>query len=571
MNSDGHRSARETWQRFRSAAATFLASADGHRARWWFILLITLQLSVNGLNVVNSYVGRDFISAIEDKLTPLFIRQAWLYAGVFVLSTIVAVFYRFTEERLALLWRDWQTRQVLERYLKHRTFYQLQESNALENPDQRIAEDIRAFTTTTLSFLLMTLNASFTVIAFAGVLWTISPRLFVFAVCYAVAGSTVTVLLGKRLVGLNDKQLDKEATFRSELMHVHEHAESLALLDREEQLREQLHERLRDLVRNARTIITVNRNLGFFTTGYNYFIQIIPALIVAPFFIKGEVAFGVITQSAMAFAQLMGAFSLIVTQFQSISTYAAVVSRLDRLVNAIDDTCSPQTSPIQLRYEPHHIIYEHLTLRDADGTILVNDLSATIPRGARVLIASSSGHAKQALFKATAGLSCKGHGTIVRPGHEAIMFLPERPYLPTGSLRSLLLSLRHSDASRDTEVNALLSALALDHIVERAGGLDVERDWNGLLNLSDQAMLSVARVLLARPEFVFVDRLTVTFDATQSERVLAILAEREMSVLVLGKPGDTTMPYSATLTLNPDGTWNWQDQRLDQAPIVTTT
>jgi putative ATP-binding cassette transporter len=557
MNSNSHRSVREIWQRFRSAAMTFLASVDGRQARWWFALLVTLLLAVNGLNVINSYVGRDFISAIENKNTSRFVLQAWLYAGVFVLSTLVAVFYRYAEERLALLWRDWQTRQALDRYLKNRVFYQLHESGALENPDQRIAEDVRVFTTTTLSFFLMTMNASFTVLAFAGVLWAISPRLFLFAVAYAIVGSAFTVLLGKRLVGLNDKQLDKEANFRSELMHVREHAESLALLDREEHLRTRLHERLRDVVRNARTITVVNRNLGFFTTGYNYFIQIIPALIVAPFFIRGEVEFGVITQSAMAFAQLMGAFSLIVTQFQSISTYAAVVTRLDKLIKAIDDTCSPQNSPIQMRYEPHGIAYEHLKLRGADGTVFVNDLNLTIPRGARVLVAASSGHAKQALFKATAGLSCDGEGVIVRPEGEAMMFLPEQPYLPAGSLRSLLLIAGHSDSTHDAGVREMLEQLGLTHVIEQAGGLDAERDWNAVLSLGEQAMLAVARVLLAAPEFVFVDRLTVTFDAQQGERVLALLAERQMTVMVLGKPGDTTMPFNATLTIERDGSWSW--------------
>lgn len=558
MNHNGHRSLRETWQRFRSAAASFLASKDGRQARWWFVLLVTLLLSVNGLNVVNSYVGRDFISAIENKNTARFLFQAWAYAGVFVISTLVAVFYRFAEERLGLLWRDWQTRMALERYLKDRVYYQLHESGALENPDQRIADDIRAFTTTTLSFLLMTMNASFTVLAFAGVLWAISPRLFAFAVAYAVAGSALTVVLGRRLVGLNDRQLDKEANFRSELMHVREHAEPLALLDHEEQMRGRLHERLHDLIRNARTITVVNRNLNFFTTGYNYFIQIIPALIVAPIFIKGEVEFGVITQSAMAFAQLMGAFSLIVTQFQSISTYAAVVSRLDKLLRAIDDTCSPQESPIQIKIDPERVAYEHLTLRGSDGSVLVQDLNLSIPRGARVLVASNSGHAKQALFKATAGLSCDGEGVVRRPDRDGMMFLPEQPYLPTGTLRSLLLRPDEGLDRRDKEVRETLGFLGVDHAIDQAGGLDVERDWNNTLNLSEQSLISVARVLLASPAFVFVDRLTVALDAAQGERVLSILAERRIAVIVLGKPGDTNMPFNATLTMERDGSWTWQ-------------
>jgi putative ATP-binding cassette transporter len=137
------------------------------------------------------------------------------------------------------------------------------------------------------------------------------------------------------------------------------------------------------------------------------------------------------------------------------------------------------------------------------------------------------------------------------------MFLPEQPYLPAGSLRSLLLIAGHSDSTHDAGVREMLEQLGLTHVIEQAGGLDAERDWNAVLSLGEQAMLAVARVLLAAPEFVFVDRLTVTFDAQQGERVLALLAERQMTVMVLGKPGDTTMPFNATLTIERDGSWSW--------------
>ena len=182
----------------------------------------------------------------------------------------------------------------------------------------------------------MMLNGSFTVIAFSGVLWSISPELFVVSVCYAATGSYLTIRFGRSLIRLNYDQLDKEANFRSSLIYLRANAESVALSRREGHLLHLGLKNLDDLVQNFLRIITINRNVNFFTTGYNWLIQIIPALIVAPLFIQGKVEFGVITQSAIAFTQLLGAFSLIVTQFQSISSYTAVLARLSSLSEAIN-------------------------------------------------------------------------------------------------------------------------------------------------------------------------------------------------------------------------------------------
>ena len=209
-------------------------------------------------------------------------------------------------------------------------------SGELANPDQRIAEDVRAFTVTTLSFTLMLLNSSFTMIAFSGVLWSISPLLFIVSVLYAAGGSFITILLARPLVELNYDQLDKEASFRSELLQVQQQAESIFLGRQEARHAARLLDRLDSLVANFRQITAINRNVGFFSTGYNWLIQIIPVLIIAPAFMNGDIEFGVITQSAMAFSTLVAAFSLIVTQFQSISNFAAVVARLGSLMEAIE-------------------------------------------------------------------------------------------------------------------------------------------------------------------------------------------------------------------------------------------
>ena len=221
---------RQTGERFVRVVKSFLSSEVRWRALGLFAVLIGLLFAISGLNVVNSYVGRDFMTAISGRDRAGFVRMAILYLGVFAASTVVAVFQSFAEQRLGLLWRAWLTGRLITFYLAGRTYYWLKETGAVDNPDQRIAEDVKAFTATTLSFTLIFLNGTFTVVAFAGVLWTISRLLFGVAVGYAALGSLLTILLGRPLVGLNYRQLDREANFRSALNHVHEHAESVALL-----------------------------------------------------------------------------------------------------------------------------------------------------------------------------------------------------------------------------------------------------------------------------------------------------------------------------------------------------
>jgi putative ATP-binding cassette transporter len=210
------------------------------------------------------------------------------------------------------------------------TFDRIAAKKEIDNPDQRISEDVRTFTSTLVSFVVMIANSTLTTIAFAGVLWSITPALLLTAVLYAALGSTLTVFLGFRLVALNNLQLKKEADFRYGLIHLREHAEPLNARGEPREAR-RVRARLRRVVHNTRAIIGVTRNVGFFTSGYNYLVQILPILVVAPRYFRGEVEFGVVTQSAMAFAQLLGAFSLIVAQFQSLSTFAAVIGRLGAL------------------------------------------------------------------------------------------------------------------------------------------------------------------------------------------------------------------------------------------------
>jgi len=539
------------------------------RAKAWMLLsaLLVLMLVINGMNVLNSYVGRDFFSAIERRDHAGFVRYAWRYVAVFGASTVVAVLFRFCEERLALHWREWQTQRVVRGYLNQHIYLHIKQTGSISNPDQRMTEDIRALTGTSLSFLLMILNGTFTAISFSGVLWSISPVLFGVAVLYAATGSGLTILLGRPLIRLNYQQADREADFRSELIYVHQNAEGLAFTHDEARMKERLGARIDQLVFNFRKIIAVNRNLNFFTGGYNYMIQLIPALFVAPMFIAGGVEFGVIGQSTMAFATLVGAFSLVVTQFQSISSYASVVTRLSELVDASEHAASRNSrSCLDCSMDADRIVYSKLCLKasENDERMLLRDLDATFEAKRSVLITGANPGAKTALFHATAGLHEAGSGSIHRPPSEKMAFVLEQPYLPPGSLRELLTP-PGAPAVADHEMLSLFGDLGLDLEGARNGDFDTPQRWDDKLSLTDGQLLAVARALLTSPEFIFLDHLDAALDGEEFRRVQQVITRRGVAPIVFGNGKTSDSGYDAVLELFADGTWNWRERNVPAA------
>jgi putative ATP-binding cassette transporter len=441
------------------------------------------------------------------------------------------------------------------------------------NPDQRIADDVRTYSTTTLSFALILLNASLTVIAFSGVMWSISPLLFVVSVLYAAAGTFLTFTVGRPLVRLNYDQLDKEANLRASLIYLRGNAEAVAISRREGHLIQLSLKNLSNLAANFRRIIAISRNVNFLTTGYNWMIQIIPALIIAPLFIHGKVEFGVITQSAIAFSHLLGAFSIIVTQFQSLSSYTAVLARLAALLEARESAKAAEKSgAIAFSYEERQVAYSGLTLRSPrSGRMLIKDLSLAIPQGVRILVRGQDETARAGLFYATAGLWDAGEGSISRPRLDRVQFLTEVPYLPPGTLRELLmLPWPEGDLSRETglaniqvpeeSILEILCTLKIDSIVARFGGLDKRQHWENALPLGDQQLLVVSRVLLAKPAFAFLDRPSTTLSPEQIDLVSGLFRERSISYVIFEDEERAVNPesYDAVLELKDEGAWDYK-------------
>lgn len=565
---------RHRWEIFLRNLKRFVTAEQvGTKAKWLFVTLALFLIGINVLNVVGSYVGRDFMTAIENRNFDAFVRMALIYVGVFAASTLAAVTYSFTEQRLGLIWRFWATRETILNYANHRVYYRLKKKGEIGNPDQRIADDIRTYCTTTLSFMLILVNASLTVIAFSGVMWTISPLLFVVSVLYAAVGTFMTITFGRPLVKLNYDQLDKEANLRGSLIYLRGNAESVAVSRREGHLIQLNLVYLGDLAMNFRRIIAVNRNVGFFTTGYNWLIQIIPALIIAPLFIDGKVEFGVITQSAIAFTQLLGAFSIIVNQFQSISSYTAVITRLAALAEASETARAEEAAaPVVFTHEEGQVVYSGLTLRSPrSGRVLIKDLSVTIPQGHRVLVRGRDETARSALFLSTVGLWDVAEGRIGRPSLEQILLVTELPYLPPGTLRELLMRPWPEETQPwkqhltdiqvpEAQIMETLRTLNIDSMVKGFGGLDQRQHWENILPLDQQQIVVLARVLLSKPRFVFLDRPSTTLGPERVEWILNLLNENAIPYVTFESDESLLNAdrYDSALEIKEGGTWEFK-------------
>src|SRR5439155_26442300 len=279
------------------------------------------------------------------------------------------------------------------------------------------------------------------------------------------------------------------------------------------------------------------------------------ALIRTPLCHRAAISFGMITQSTMASSPMGGAHSLLVTQFQQISSIAAVVTRLGSLADAMEQVQSPAAASIEVGEDEARVAYERLTLLvPGSDQVLVRELSVSVPRGTRLLLVGPKEAAKVALFRATAGIWENGRGRIVRPRLDGILFLPERPYLPPGTLRDVLVRTGREDIG-DEQIASSLHGLGLESVLERSGGLDVERDWDDALSLGEQQLLSVARVVLAAPRFAFLERPRAALGSEHVERILSLLSERSITYLTLGNGADGLDDYDAVLELAGDGGW----------------
>lgn len=551
---------RKTWQRFFKIVKPFFISELKWKARVLLIMLAVFSISINGLNLLMSYVSRDFMTALTLKEKSEFFHHLYRYLGMFALATPVIVFYQFTEQRFGLIWRRWLTQKVLVMYFSNRSYYRITMDERIDNPDQRIEEDIRTFTSLSLSFYIILFNSFITLCTFIHVLWTISIPLTVVALIYPLVGTCATYFLGRPLIGLNFEQLKREADFRYKLVNVRDNAESIAFYRGERQEATRVRQRLSKALDNFRLIINWNRNLGFFTTGYNYVLGILPTLVVAPLYFDSKIEFGVVTQAGIAFGNVLGALSIIVARFGDLSNFAAVVTRLGTFWEVLNEDAQPvlpgkEIELLDQSLEPSIKLENVTIITPHRDRVLAQDLSLLIASGQSLLITGASGSGKSSILRVIAGLWEVGSGHIARPRLERTIFLPQRPYVVLGSLRSQFVYSVQRKGISDRDLHQVVSAVQLDRTVERVGGFDAKLDWSSILSTGEQQRLAFARLMLAKPECAFLDEATTALDAQDEAYLYELLRSMTKIHVSIGHRTTLARFHDWALELSGNGKW----------------
>jgi len=552
------------WRRLWTIGRPFWISDQKWVARGLLGVTLVLTGSIKSTNVVFSYVNRDMMTALTGGNASVFFHKALLIVAYSLVSAPIVAVDGYVQGRLMIHWRQWLTERFLDHSLRDRIFYRISSDPSIDNPDQRISEDLNAFPGFAVSFVLQVLWGIVTGVSFVVVLWLISPSLVAVLVVCVGLGSLLTVVIGRPLIGINFTQRRREADFRHSLVRLRDNAEAIALYGGERREEGELLRRLYAVVKNSILMVRWQRNVAFLTYSYDLLLALVPVVVLAPSYFAGKVEFGQITQASAAFLTLRSALSIIVDQFNSLSNFAAVVERLGSYLEAGDRRQVPEAAaeavaagpPVHIEtVESPHIAVEALTLRTPDGgKMLIRDLSFELGMHERLLIVGESGVGKTSLLRAIAGLWRTGSGRIFRPPLSAILFLPQRPYMVLGSLRQQLCYPRASDVS-DGDIGSVLQRVGLGDLPARVGGLDAQHKWKDLLSLGEQQKIAFARLLLDRPACAFLDEATSALDTASETLLYEQVAAAKIDVVSVGTRAGLLQFHDVLLELLCEGEW----------------
>jgi vitamin B12/bleomycin/antimicrobial peptide transport system ATP-binding/permease protein len=545
------------WRRVWSLTSLYWQSAD--RAAGLRLLAGVASLSAAGLAIgaYVTYLTRDTANALVGKHLTQFHHVMLLTLAVAIVAVLAKVFREYMGGLLYIEWREWLTRYFVSQGFADRAFYRMGLLGTVDNPDQRISDDISSFVEWTETFSLELIFAAAGVITYLTILWSISASLALFLIVYAFLGTYGSTVIGRRLVGLNYNQEKFQADFRFGLVQVRDHAEQIFMYDGRSQEAGQLRRRFSNVVNNFRRLVRWKRNLGFMTETYHGIAGLIPYAFLATAYVSGKIQFGLVVQAGTVFMSLHAALSVIVINFPKIAQYANVIVRLSEFLDESTAAREYETGKREsIRIEDGaQVSIEHLTvLTPRDDKTLVCDLSADVSGLEPLLIQGPSGSGKTSLIRAMAGLWREGAGTVIRPALSEVMFLPQRPYMTLGSLRAQLIYPRASAAS-DDQLHQVLATVSLADLPERFGGLDVEMHWADVLSPGEQQRLAFARLLLNHPRYAFLDEATSALDVENEQLMYELLNQRNIPYLSSGHRASLLKFHRNILQLLPNRGW----------------
>ena len=557
------------WRRFHAIAAPFWRSEEGWRALGLLLLLVLLLLGQTGFNLLFNQESGEFTSALAARDGPRFWASMRRCALILVLAVPIYGLYYFVRDTLGLRWRRWLSAEFLGRYFAHRAYYRLNAVAGIDNPDQRIAEDINAFTQQSLYFSMVVLGALLQLLAFAGVLWSISRGLVYFLLGYALLATLFTAtLFGRRLIGLNFRQLQREADFRFSLVRVREHGEAIAFHGGEAREMSLLQRTFGALYANYRQVLRWQLGLNLFQYAHSFLTLVLPSMIVAGEVLSGALEVGRAVQAAGAFAAILSALTVIVEHFESLSRFSAGVERLHAFRLSLEPP--PEDAATTIATESAlELALQQLTVLTPDREhLLVRALSLQVPPGRGLLISGPSGAGKSSLLRVIAGLWKTGTGRVLRPAAPEMLFLPQQPYLPLGSLRTQLLYPGDGRAVGDAELLRWLERVNLGQLAERVGGLDAVLDWGKLLSVGEQQRLAFARALLAKPRYLLLDEATSALDAANEQLLYGQLAGLSITPVSVSHHAGLLPYHEQVLLLPGDGSWTLKSaQEMEQGEL----
>ena len=517
-------------------------SEDRWSALGLLLVVVSLTLGMVFLSVLLNRWNNDFFSALQDKNAAAFRRQllqvTWL-VGAFIL---LAVYQLYLSQMLEIRWRRWLTERYLRAWLTDRAYYRMQlVARETDNPDQRIAEDIQLLISHTLALFIGGLRAVVTLATFVAILWTLSGQLAIpigehtlvlpgymvwVSIAYALGGTWLTDWIGRPLVRLNFDKQRYEADFRFSLVRFRENSEGVALYRGERDEMRGFRALFESVVENWWGIMRRQKRLTSFTSGYSQGAWIVPSIVAAPRYFRGELGLGGLMQTVGAFNQVQDALSFFVVSYKEIAAWCAVVERLagfERTLVRVRRETGVGDGVRLTEGDDGELRVEGLDLHLPDGRPIVSRVNLAIHRGESVLLGGASGSGKSTLFRAIAGIWPFGRGEIRASSKARVLFLPQRPYLPIGTLRSVVTYPAASDEVSDAAVREALEAVGLPELARRLGEAG---HWALQLSPGEQQRIAIARALLQKPEWLFLDEATSAVDEATEERLYRLLHER---------------------------------------------